>query len=140
MPTNWLQAHGWWLATLSVVLGVLALTASVLFLLWLPADYFLQTRPAFESRRHPFVHVLLLVGKNVIGLIIALAGGIMSLPLVPGPGLLLLLIGLSLMNFPGKRQLELKILRTRWVLNPLNWLRAKGGKMPLQIPDHIKEE
>jgi len=63
-----------------------------------------------------------------------IVGAIMSLPLVPGPGVVTILIGLSLMSFPGKRKLEMRILRAGPVLSGINWMRAKAGRPELRMP------
>ena len=41
------------------------------------------------------------------------------------------LIGLFLMNFPGKFALERHLVRQRPVWNALNWIRRRGGRLPL---------
>ena len=53
---------------------------------------------------------------------------------LPGQGLLTILIGLALMNFPGKRALELWLIRLPMVLRAVNWIRKRGGREPLQVP------
>jgi hypothetical protein len=58
----------------------------------------------------------------------------MVLLLLPGQGILTLLIGISLLDFPGKRQLEKRIARERHVLKAINWIRAKAGRPPLEVP------
>jgi hypothetical protein len=73
----------------------------------------------------------LLAAKNLLGSLMVLAGLVMSLPLVPGPGVLFVLIGLGLIDFPGKRALELRLLRQRHVLSSVNKVRARFGRPPL---------
>ena len=50
---------------------------------------------------------------------------------LPGQGVLTILIGLSLLEFPGKRRLEAKIVGQPTVLSTINNMRAKFGKPPL---------
>jgi hypothetical protein len=47
---------------------------------------------------------------------------------------LTLLIGLLLMNFPGKYQAERWLLLRPGVLRALNWLRERHGRAPFEIP------
>jgi hypothetical protein len=58
----------------------------------------------------------------------------LSLPLVPGPGALLMLLGLAVAEFPGKYRLELALIRLPHVLSSVNRLRARFGKPPLLDP------
>jgi hypothetical protein len=73
----------------------------------------------------------LLLGKNLLALTL-IAGGIAML-LLPGQGLLTILIGVMLLDFPGKYPLERRIVQQPKVLQTINWLRAKGNRPPLHI-------
>ena len=53
---------------------------------------------------------------------------------LPGQGLLTLLVGLSLLDLPHRRSIELWVLRRGPVLRSLNWVRRKAGKAPLELP------
>jgi UPF0716 family protein affecting phage T7 exclusion len=70
--------------------------------------------------------------KNLIGAVL-LVGGIAMLVL-PGQGLLTMLLGLSLINFPGKFWLERKLIQRRAVHRSVNWIRRKGGSEPMVVP------
>jgi hypothetical protein len=39
-----------------------------------------------------------------------------------------------LLNFPGKRRLEIRIVRIPRVFRGLNWLRRRVGRPPLEAP------
>lgn len=69
--------------------------------------------------------------KNVIGLLLVMAGIIMLVG--PGQGILTILIGLILMDIPGKRPLEARIIQRPTVLAVVNNLRARYDKPPLVI-------
>jgi len=132
---DWLKMHAWGLAILSAALAIATAAAGFAILMTLPEDHFLRNEeetPSAKPRRA--IHVILLVLKNFLGACIVVVGAIMSLPLVPGPGLVMLIIGLSLMSFPGKRKLELTILRAPLALGAINWLRSKGGRPSLRLP------
>jgi hypothetical protein len=62
-----------------------------------------------------------------------LLGAVMALPGIPGQGVLTMIIGLTLVDFPGKRSLEERILRRPWVLHAINRLRARFARPPLEF-------
>ncbi|GAC36330.1 hypothetical protein GPSY_0692 [Paraglaciecola psychrophila 170] len=49
---------------------------------------------------------------------------------LPGQGLITMLIGLSLLPFPGKDKMEQNILSRKSVRTTLNWIRVKAKKPP----------
>jgi hypothetical protein len=103
----------------------------------IPADYFKHPDPPPDSwrDRHPAIRYSVLILKNVLGLVLVAVGIVQSVPvLVPGFGLLTILIGVLLLNFPGKRRLELRIVSSRPLLKAINWIRAKNHRPPLIIP------
>ena len=57
-------------------------------------------------------------------------GGILMLVL-PGQGLLTILVGLMLSDYPGKFKLEKRIIKTNLVLKTINWYRTKSNIPPL---------
>lgn len=67
--------------------------------------------------------------KNVLGIIIVLAGIVMLVG--PGPGILTILIGSIMIDIPGKRPFEARLLKQPTVLSAANNLRARFGKPPL---------
>ena len=71
--------------------------------------------------------------KNVFGVILVLIGAILSLPGLPGPGLIIVLAGVFLLDFPGKRQLLCRILSRPRLLRPVNRLRRKFSQPPFLI-------
>ena len=131
---DWLKEHVVLLAVVSAALGAIALMAGAVVAIRLPADYF--TRPASDpnasEKSNAPSHLAMKILKNIVGVILILVGGVLSVPLVPGPGILILLMGLMLTSFPWKRKLELKLLRTRFVLSPVNWMRKRAGRPPIQ--------
>ncbi|HOS97284.1 MAG TPA: PGPGW domain-containing protein, partial [Deltaproteobacteria bacterium] len=70
--------------------------------------------------------------KNILGAVFILAGIIMLF--LPGQGVLTILIGITLVSFPRKRVLELRLVRKPSVLRALNWMRARAHKPPLLLP------
>ena len=124
-----------WFAVSSVFMFVGTLIASPIILMRLPADYFDTRipRPWMENH-HPVLRLLGHIVKNVVGAIFLFAGFLMLF--LPGQGVLTMLIGLSLIEFPGKRRVEAKIVGQSTVLSTINAMRAKFDKPPLIIaPD-----
>ena len=120
----------------SAVTFVATLIAVPWLLIRLPSDYFMreQRMPSKLHGTHPAIRVLLLVLKNLIGVIL-LAGGIAMLVL-PGQGLLTMLLGISLIDFPGKYTLERKLVQRKTIQRAINWIRRKGGREPIIVPPH----
>ena len=133
---DWLTHHVWQLTGLSVLFVVAGLAIATILIVRMPADYFVR-EPTADARASGAVGRLL---RNSLAIALALVGVVLSLPLVPGPGLLLVLIALSLADFPGKRRLELRIIRNPVVLHPANSLRALCGHGPLQLPANNRGE
>ncbi len=127
----WLEQHAWLLLGLSLGSLLLSLLLLPCFVARIPEDYFSHPhrhRLSAESR-HPLLDLAISGLKNLVGLILAIAGLIMLF--TPGQGLLTLLVGLMLMNFPGKYRLERWLVMRPGVLKAINWLRRRGGHPPL---------
>ena len=86
------------------------------------------------ERLHPGLRIAAIVAKNFLGVLFFLAGFIMALPLVPGPGIVTMLVGLALIDVPGKRRLERWIAGRKTVFAAMNKLRSKYGHPPLEKP------
>jgi hypothetical protein len=76
-----------------------------------------------------------LVVKNLLGAFLVLLGVVMSLPGVPGQGVLTILLGVMLLDFPGKRALELKLVSRPKVLRTINRIRQQFERPPLQLDE-----
>jgi hypothetical protein len=122
------------LGLLSLVLLVVSLVVFPLVVVNLPRDYFVRDRrdPARQIRRHPLLWAALTLLKNILGLGLLLAGIVMLV--LPGQGVLTILMGLALTNFPGKFVLERKIVCHRAVGAALNRIRALSGRPRLDLP------
>src|SRR5688572_19621665 len=126
----------------SVLVGVLIFVGSFLInlaivsviLVNLPADHFNpNNKRRFASKSHPLLRPLMIVGKNVGGLLLVALGVVLSLPGVPGQGLLTILLGIMLLDFPGRHHLEQKLLSKPSIVNTINSLRGRFGKPPLEL-------
>jgi len=128
-----------WLQIIAVI-GVIAVTFVVSYvavsivLVKLPANYF---HSDYEHHLMPNGNRVLrsiVIGlKNVLGVVLILTGIVLSLPGVPGPGLLTIFIGVMLTDIPGKRTLEAKMIGRPAVLSAVNKLRARYDKPPFLL-------
>jgi len=126
----------------SVLLGVLLFIASFavslsvvsFILVKIPLDYFQENRPQeFWSGRHPVIRLLGTLAKNLLGIVLVALGIVMSIPGVPGQGILTILLGIMLLDFPGRQKLERKIVSQPRVLKNINKLRHRFGKPNLVL-------
>jgi len=113
--------------------SILSVAAVTVVLVRLPATYFRDDYVSPLADRHPFVRWSGLILKNILGALLILLGVLLSLPGVPGQGLLTVLIGLMLVDFPGKRRLERRLVSRPSVLAAINAARARFGKAALQV-------
>jgi hypothetical protein len=121
----------WWGLGISAALAIGSLALATAVVVGWPATRFKHDPP--PSRNHVVVRALGLVGKNVLGAILVLLGLVMALPGIPGQGVLTMIIGLTLLDFPGKRGVERRLLKHRSVLGAINRLRARFGRPPLEM-------
>lgn len=133
-----------WVLRVAIILAIAVVTTAggIWVLLRLPVDHF---QPGPHTRlpvRNPVARIALLIAKNLLGIVVLPLGIIMSVPLVPGPGLVFVILGLSLLDFPGKRALERRIVRRPFVQRVLNQTRARFGRPPFVIDDaeEVKSE
>ncbi len=126
-PTRWV------LVGLAVSLGSLALSValSAAVIARLPVDYFSGAGP----RRPPGTPLAPLILKNLAGWALVALGLALSVPGIPGQGLLTLLAGLILVDFPGKYRLERALARRKLLRSAIAALRARSGRPPFTFPD-----
>lgn len=126
---------GWGWLLLVVVMFIIGNGAVCFVLIRIPPRYFCDppARDASHDHRHVMLRWAILIGKNLAGVVLAASGLLLSLPGVPGPGLLLILLGVMLLNFPGKRRLERKLVGIPGVLRTINRLRERFGHPPLVL-------
>jgi hypothetical protein len=128
-------AHTGLLVALSILTMLIGLVLVPALIVRIPEDYFLSSqRHALSVRaRHPLARLALHGAKNAVGALFLAAG--VALLFLPGQGLLTLIAGLLIMNYPGKYAFECWLVRRPKVLPALNWLRSRYGRPPLKQPD-----
>jgi hypothetical protein len=133
---RWIQTHHElmsWLAVISVATFVVTLLALPILIIHIPEKYFLheERTPRHNPKPAGGFRLVCRILKNIAGGFFVLLGIIMLL--TPGQGLLSILVGIMLMDLPGKYKVERAIIRKEKVLSTINWLRAKGHQPPLQV-------
>lgn len=123
-----------WLAGVGLASLALSLALVIYLLVQLPSTYFLDSHGRdLWIDQHPLIRWAGVVLKNLTGIGLILLGGVLSIPGIPGQGMLTILIGVVLVDFPGKRRLERAILRQRRVKHVITRLRRRFGKAPFQL-------
>lgn len=124
-----------WLTVLSFIFFIGTLVAIPFVLVRLSADYFdVRVPRLWMQEHHPVLRAVGHIVKNLLGAVFLFAGFLMLF--LPGQGILTMLIGISMLDFPGKRKIEAKLIGQPTVLSVINGMRKKRGKPPLILaPD-----
>jgi len=134
---SWIETHQaltLLLAGVSVLTFVGSILALPVLVAAMPEDYFLDAERHQERLRrlHPLIYLALRILKNVLGWLLVLCG--IAMLVLPGQGLLTILVGLVLSDFPGKFALERRLAGHARVMAAFNWLRRRVGRPPLRTP------
>ena len=131
----------WTSLTLSRVLlggGLFLLTLGLNFLaifiviVKIPANYFSAGYThQFMPGRPWFYRWGAVILKNILGIFLLAIGVVMIIG--PGQGILTILLGLIMLDIPGKRPLEARIIKRPAVRDAINKLRARFDKPPLVL-------
>ena len=117
------------IVTVSALIFVVSLIFTPFLVSKIPQDYF--TKPQYHKLEIKlFSHLIIVVLRSVFGFLLILLGVVMLF--TPGQGILAIIVGLFLMEFPGKKRLEHKIIENEITFKSLNWMREKFKKPPLE--------
>jgi hypothetical protein len=135
---DWIQDNDvllGWLAAASVAMFIGTLIVIPFLVVRIPEDYFARRsrRVTMKQIRHPMLKGLMFGLKNLLGAIFLLAG--VAMLALPGQGVLTIVIGLALLDFPGKFAFERWLVRRRAVLGTINWMRRRRGRPLLRLDD-----
>lgn len=108
----------------SVVMFVGTMIAVPIFLVKIRDDYFVR-----ERKKQPLALTIL---RTVVGLGLVALG--IAMIVLPGQGLLTILVGLSILDLPIKDRMINKVLCHPKVHGAIDRLRRKAGKGSLQVP------
>ena len=126
---EWLVAIG----VASAVMFVLSLLIVPIVIVRIPDNYFRRSQRKVPPwvKHHPILRYLLISAKNVLGFVLLIMGILMLV--LPGQGLLTMLLGIALIDFPKKYLLERRIIKVPSVLKSINWIRKKAKRNPLLV-------
>lgn len=121
----------WWLLATSAFTFLTSLVLIPYIVVRIPADYFVHKKRHYKQpvKYPPVIRLIVLVLKNIIGIILFCMGVLMLV--LPGQGLFTMFIGMMMINFPGKYRLERWIVERGPILKSINWLRRRAGHPPL---------
>ena len=137
----WLTQHPKWVLLTVISVGgfVVCIIAIPWYLARAPAG--LLVGPPEPWRGLSPLRLGLRMLKNLLGLALLIAGLIMLVG--PGQGLLTLIVALGLLDLPGKRALQRRLLFNPRVLKLVNSLRERAGRDALEPyserPRHDRE-
>jgi hypothetical protein len=115
---------------------LLGIAAVPWFIVRVPDDYFVHSRRPDPAWRVSWLRWVWLAAKNLLGLGFLFMGILMLV--LPGQGILTILIALTLLDFPGKFRLERWVVTRRGVLDSINWVRKRNGRKPLVVESWMR--
>lgn len=118
-----------WISWASAALFVLSLLAIPVLVARAPSDFFVRE----HKRRAGPGWLLLAVLRNAVGVVLLLAGILMLV--LPGQGLLAVLLAVSLLDLPKKHALMRRIVQKPAVWRALEYLRRRAHKPPFERPE-----
>lgn len=133
---EWLQIDTgpiWWIAGGSFITILAFLIVVPLLVIRIPSDYFAHGRCPRKlwANRHLVLKMVLLIGKNILGCLFVAAG--IAMLVLPGQGILTILPGIMLLDFPGRYRFVRWIIARPQVIQTLNWLRRRAGWTPFYL-------
>src|SRR5690554_1970923 len=123
-----------WLPLLTIS-GLVMAIASAVALPWilirLPEDYFVATQQ-HKPDRSPLGWLVWLL-RNSLAIVLFIVGLLMLV--LPGQGLLMILIAIGASTLHHKYTLERVIIRRKTVFDAVNWVRGRFNRRPMIHPD-----
>lgn len=116
--------NAFWAGSVAILIQVASSLLTFVVLLCLPAGV-LAPRPPRDGGG------VARLARNALGWILFGTGVVLSLPILPGPGNLLLILGFILLDFPGKERLRSRLFRSRRLGRVVNGVRAFFRRPPL---------
>ncbi|MBC8208407.1 MAG: hypothetical protein H8E79_04470 [Desulfobulbaceae bacterium] len=128
-------------------LGLLSLATFVVSLLIIPwvvtrakTNYFLVHTYHVDQRhqQHPLLYFIVRIFRNTLGGLLLVAG--LCMLFLPGQGIITMIIGLSLLDVPGRQLVLDRLIQIEIIQHSLNWIRHKSGKEPFRFPTKSETE
>lgn len=121
---------------IAMAMAAVSIVVTAIALIYIPSDYFTDAAAHRKVHyQHPIIRWAVRILRNILGWFLIALGIVLSFPGVPGQGLLTILLGVMLAEFPGKRRLEMKLIRMDRVRTAVDRLRARFGQPPLQVDE-----
>ena len=122
-----------WLAISSLFIFFFSIFTINFVIKMIPVDYFDSSKRELSPFKtsNPIIWLILFITKNVMGYLLII-GGILMLVL-PGQGLLTILLGLIFSDYPGKYKLEKKLITIKPIYRYINWVRKKSDIEPIKL-------
>lgn len=131
----WLENNSYilfYLGIISVLIFIFSIVGLRLFIIAIPSDYFINKKRVSALRDNSILlWVFYKIFKNIIGYIF-IAIGLLAL-ILPGQGILMILIGLMMSDYPKKFDLEKKIIKINTVRKGVNWIRIKSNVEKIKL-------
>jgi hypothetical protein len=135
MVIDYIQEYAVWIFIISLLSLIIGFISMPMLVVRIPVDYFSHHKRhrMSNSSRHPLTRLAIVSLKNLLGAMLLIAGFVMLF--TPGQGLLSILFGLMIMNYPGKYRLECWIINRPLIFSTVNTMREKQGQPPLLAPE-----
>jgi hypothetical protein len=117
-----------WVSILSAVMFAGSIALVPVLVARAPADLFVRE----PSQRRGLGRLLRQIVRNLFGLGLLVLGVLMLV--LPGQGLLMVLLALLVLDFPGKRALVQRLVRRPKVWDALHYVRQRANKPPFERP------
>lgn len=122
-----------WVLGIGLGVTVLGGIAAAIVVVKLPKDYFAKPERKRSFKGH-LGRKLGFIAKNIAGVVLILGGVVLLAPGVPGPGVVVVLLGLAITDIPGKHKVILKIARKPVVMRSMNRVRRRFNRPNLVVP------
>jgi hypothetical protein len=117
-----------------VSLFAASLAIALTVLIRLPPDYLRTPRTEDIRLAQPTACLWARrISRNFLGAMLVVVGLVLSVPPIPGQGLITIIAGILLLDFPGRLSLLRKILGRGLLLASINRMRAKFSHPPLIV-------
>ena len=125
----WLENNSYiffYAGIVSIFIFVFSMFGLRLFIIAIPSDYFInKKRVSALKNRSILLWIIYIAFKNIIGYIFIIMG--LAALVLPGQGILMILVGLMMSDYPKKFDLEKKIITIKAVRKGINWIRIKSN-------------
>ena len=134
--TQHLSHHTEWMSYIafaSVIFFIVSIILIPKIIAYIPEDYFIVKSEMPATTKLSIGRLIVSIIRNIVGIFLIFCGIVMLI--TPGQGVLTILAGIFILEFPGKFKFELFLVKKPSVLKTLNWIRRKQNVSDFQIPE-----